>query len=112
MIPSMMKRTDQNQGSCLINCCLLNYVENIDVYVLANITSVYAQRNFQVLLFVLLQIITAYTQQHIHVVFAVLFSYGSIQTINSSNKDKTTTHNKNKLNIHQTTYTHDLGEKL
>jgi hypothetical protein len=38
-------------------------------------------------------------------VFVVLFSYGSIQTINSSNKDETTTHNKEKMNIHPTTYT-------
>jgi hypothetical protein len=78
---------------------------NIDVYVLANITSVYAQRKFQVLLFILLD------SYHIHkTVFAVLFFYDLIQTINSSNKDETTTHNKNKLNIHQTTYTHDLGK--
>jgi hypothetical protein len=78
---------------------------NIDVYVLANITSVYTQRNLQVLLFGLLQIVTIYTKQHIHMVFNVPFSYGSIQTINSSTKDETTTHNKYKLNIHQTTYT-------
>jgi hypothetical protein len=63
------------------------------VYVVENITCVYAQRNHQVLIF------TAYTKQHIHVMFAVIFSYSSIQTINSSNKDEKTTHNKNKLNM-------------
>jgi hypothetical protein len=75
------------------------------MYVLANIIYVFAQRNIQMFLFVLQQIVTTCTKHHIHMVFAVLFSYGSIETINSSNKDETTTENKDKLNIHQTTYT-------